>query len=132
VTGCVFCRIAAGQAPAERIFEDDRTLAFLDIHPAGEGHTLIVPKAHAENVWDVDPAEWHAVWETSRRVAAAIRSAFEPDGLYVRQANGRLGGQEVMHLHVHLIPRYAAGRAPKAAGLAEVAHRLRAARPRAV
>jgi histidine triad (HIT) family protein len=127
VSGCVFCRIAAGEAHAERVLEDERILAFLDIHPAGEGHTLIVPKAHAETVWDVDPTEWAAVWETSRRVAAAIRTAFEPDGLYVRQANGRLGGQEVMHLHVHLIPRYAAGRAPRATGLTDVAERIRAA-----
>jgi len=127
VSGCVFCRIVAGDAPAERVAEDERTLAFLDIHPAGTGHTLVVPRVHAENVFDVEPAEWLAVWETSRRVAGAIRSAFAPDGLYVRQANGRLGGQEVMHLHVHLIPRYAAGREPSTRGLAEVAGRLRAA-----
>ena len=127
MTACVFCRIGAGEIPADRVFEDERTLAFLDIHPAGEGHTLIVPKEHAENVWDVDPAEWQAVWETSRRVAAAIREAFDPDGLYVRQANGRLGGQEIMHLHVHLIPRYADERAPRAGGLADVAERIRTA-----
>lgn len=127
MTVCVFCRIVAGETSADHVYEDARTLAFLDIHPAGEGHTLIVPKVHVENVWDVDPAEWGAVWETSRRVARAIRKAFDPDGLYVRQANGRLGGQEIMHLHVHLIPRYAAGRAPSVGGLSDVADRIRAA-----
>ena len=127
MSGCVFCRIVAGDAPAERVAEDDRTLAFLDIHPAGVGHTLVVPRSHAENVFDVGAEDWAAVWETSRRVAGAIRSAFAPDGLYVRQANGRLGGQEVMHLHVHLIPRYVAGREPSMPSLGEVAERLRAA-----
>ncbi|GIU99820.1 MAG: HIT family protein [Actinomycetota bacterium] len=124
---CVFCRIAAGEAAAERVLEDERTLAFLDIHPAGEGHTLVIPKTHAETVWDVGAADWEAVWRTVRRVAAGLRAAFDPDGLYVRQANGHLGGQEVMHLHAHLIPRYAAGRAPGLGGLAPVAERLRAA-----
>jgi len=127
VTDCVFCRIATGQARADRVLEDERTLAFLDIHPAGEGHTLVVPKTHVETIWDVSAEDWDAVWETSRRIAAALKAAFGPDGLYLRQANGHLGGQEVMHLHVHLIPRYAAGRAPQLARLAEVAERLRAA-----
>jgi histidine triad (HIT) family protein len=128
VSDCVFCRIGSGDAPADRLFEDDRTLAFLDIHPAGEGHTLVIPKAHAVDVWDVEPELWEAVWRTCRRMAGAIRGAFDPDGLYVRQANGPLGGQEVMHLHVHLIPRYAAGRAPGLSSLAEVAERIRSAR----
>lgn len=127
MSGCVFCRIAAGEAPAERVLEDERTLAFLDIHPAGEGHTLVIPRAHAETVFDVSPEDWEAVWRTARRVALALRAAFAPDGLSVRQANGRLGGQEIMHLHAHLIPRYAAGRAPGLGGLTAVAERLRAA-----
>ena len=127
MSGCAFCRIASGEASADRVFEDDRTLAFLDIHPAGEGHTLIVPKEHVQDVWDVEPELWAAVWESSRRVAGAIRSAFDPDGLHVRQANGPLGGQVVMHLHVHLIPRYSAERAPRLPGPAEVAERIRAA-----
>jgi histidine triad (HIT) family protein len=126
VSGCVFCRIASGEAPADRLVEDERTLAFLDIHPAGEGHALVIPKAHAQDIWDVEPDEWDALWRTSRRVAAAIGSAFAPDGLYVRQANGRLGGQEIMHLHVHLIPRYAAGHAPGLVSLPAVAERIRA------
>ncbi|HEU4354606.1 MAG TPA: HIT family protein [Actinomycetota bacterium] len=124
---CVFCRIAAGEAPSDMVFEDDRTAAFLDIHPAGEGHTLVIPKTHSATVWDADAEDWRALWESVRRVAIVLRSGFDPDGLSVRQANGHLGGQEVMHLHVHLIPRYAAGRAPGLRTLAEVAERLRAA-----
>jgi histidine triad (HIT) family protein len=126
VTACAFCRIAAGEAPADRVLEDERILAFLDIHPAGEGHTLVIPKAHAVDIWDAPAEDWDALWQASRRVAAALRVAFDPDGLSVRQANGHLGGQEVMHLHVHLIPRYAAGRAPRLTTLAEVAERVRA------
>ena len=125
IAGCVFCRIIARETPADIVFEDARTLAFLDIHPAGEGHTLIVPKTHVETIWDVSDEDWDAVWDTSRRMARSIREAFHPDGLYVRQANGRLGGQEIMHLHVHLIPRYAAGNAPRVGSLADVAERLR-------
>ncbi len=127
MSDCVFCRIGAGEAPSDRVFEDERTFAFLDIHPAGEGHTLVIPKTHWTTVWDADAEDWRAVWEMVRRVAAGLRSAFDPDGLYVRQANGHLGGQEVMHLHVHLIPRYAAGRAPGLGSLAEVAEAIRAA-----
>jgi histidine triad (HIT) family protein len=124
---CVFCRIGADEAPSDRVFEDEHTMAFLDIHPAGEGHTLVIPKRHSATVWDADAEDWQALWRAVRRVAAALRSAFDPDGLSVRQANGHLGGQEVMHLHVHLIPRYAPGRAPGLGSLAEVAERLRAA-----
>lgn len=127
MTDCVFCRIGAGEAPSDVVLEDERTLAFLDIHPAGEGHTLVIPKTHSTTVWDADAGDWRAVWETVRRVAAALRASFDPDGLYVRQANGHLGGQEVMHLHVHLIPRYATGRAPDLGSLTEVAEAIRAA-----
>ena len=127
MSDCVFCRIAAGQAPSDGVLEDERTLAFLDIHPAGEGHTLVIPKVHSTTVWDADAEDWHAVWGTVRRVADALRASFDPDGLSVRQANGHLGGQDVMHLHVHLIPRYAADRAPGLGSLAEVAGAIRAA-----
>ncbi len=123
-SACVFCSIAARDAPAERVFDDERTVAFLDIHPAGVGHTLVVPRTHAGTVFDVSPEDWDAVWHTTRRLALAIREAFSPEGLSVRQANGRLGGQEIMHLHTHLIPRYA-GAGPDVGSLAHVAARLR-------
>jgi histidine triad (HIT) family protein len=125
--GCVFCSIVSGDRPAEHVLQDQRTMAFLDIHPAGVGHTLVVPRTHAETIFDVTAEDWDALWQMSRRVALAIRDAFAPDGLHVRQANGRLGGQEIMHLHAHLIPRYAAGREPNAGGPADVAERLREA-----
>jgi histidine triad (HIT) family protein len=127
MSDCVFCRIVADEAPADVIFEDERTLAFLDIHPAGEGHTLVVPKAHAANVWDVLPEDWDALWGTARRLAVALRSGLHPDGLFVEQANGTLGGQEIMHLHIHLIPRYVAGRAPRITTRADVAAHIRRA-----
>jgi len=126
VSECAFCRIAAGGAAAERVLEDEDTVAFLDIHPAGEGHILVIPKAHAVNIWDVSAEGWDAVWRMARRAAEALRGSLDPDGITIRQANGSIGGQEIMHLHVHLIPRYVPGRAPQLASLAEVAERIRA------
>jgi histidine triad (HIT) family protein len=123
LASCIFCRIVGRQAPAEVVVEDERVLAFLDIHPAGDGHTLVIPKAHANDIWDLDEHDGDAVWRVSRRLAAAIRSAFDPPGLYVRQANGRAAGQEVMHFHLHLIPRGGTS----GLSLGEVAERLRAA-----
>ena len=120
---CIFCRIVLRQAPAEIVHEDERVLAFLDIHPAGDGHTLVIPKAHADDIWDLPEDDGAAIWRVSQRLAAAIRSAFDPPGLYVRQANGRAAGQEVMHFHLHLIPRGGSS----GLGPAEVAKRLRAA-----
>ncbi len=120
---CVFCRIVAKQAPAHLVFEDERVLAFLDIHPAGDGHTLVVPKQHADDIWDLTEEDGVAIWCVTQRLATAIRNAFGPPGLYIRQANGRAAGQEVMHFHLHLIPRGgSSGQHP-----AEVAERLRAA-----
>ncbi|MGZ8585944.1 MAG: HIT family protein [Actinomycetota bacterium] len=127
MSDCAFCRIGSREAAADRILEDERTFAFLDIHPAGEGHTLVIPKAHVVNIWDVSAEDWDAVWRSARRAAAALRASLDPDGITVRQANGPIGGQEVMHLHVHLIPRYVRGRAPRLASLAEIAERIRTA-----
>ena len=127
MSDCAFCRIGAGEAAAERVLEDERTFAFLDIHPAGEGHTLVIPTAHAVNIWDVSAEDWDAVWRMARRAAAVLRASLDPDGITIRQANGSIGGQEIMHLHVHLIPRFVPGRAPQLASLTQVAERIRAA-----
>ena len=104
---CIFCAIAAGTAPGHRIAEDDRVLAFLDLFPAARGHTLIVPRAHAENLFEVGEEDLAAVAVTSRRIARAIRRALAPDGLGVFQLNGAAAGQTVFHYHMHLIPRWA-------------------------
>ena len=102
---CIFCRIVAGEAPAHVIHEDDRVLAFLDLFPVAEGHTLVIPKAHAENVFEAEAPDLAAVMAASKPLAHAIRSSLAPDGLGVYQLNGAAAGQTVFHYHMHLIPR---------------------------
>jgi histidine triad (HIT) family protein len=116
------------------VFEDARTLAFLDVMPQSDGHTLVVPKTAAENLFELDEAFGAAVLATGRRVALALRDTFRPDGLTLMQFNGAEAGQTVFHFHLHLVPRYA-GQPLRAHGrgfadpglLAEQAARLRAA-----
>jgi histidine triad (HIT) family protein len=106
---CLFCRIVAGEERAERVDEDELTFSFMDASPASNGHTLVIPKTHLETIYDLEQPHADAVWRTTLRLAHAIRSGLKPEGLMLRQANGTLGGQHVMHLHMHLIPRYASG-----------------------
>jgi histidine triad (HIT) family protein len=104
---CVFCKIVGGQIPSTRVFEDEHTLAFMDIGHVNPGHTLVAVKKHADNLYALDDAQAVAVARTSARVARAIRDAFNPEGLSVYQANGKPAGQTVFHYHVHLLPRHA-------------------------
>jgi histidine triad (HIT) family protein len=103
--GCLFCAIAAGKAPAHRVAEDASALAFLDIFPVSDGHTLVIPKDHAENVFEMQDGPMRSVAALARRVARAIRAEIAPDGLAVYQANGAAAGQTIWHYHQHLIPR---------------------------
>ena len=103
--GCIFCAIVAGEAPASRVAEDEHAVAFLDIFPVSEGHTLVIPKDHAVNIFEMHDGPIRATAGLSRRVANAIRAELAPDGLAVFQANGAAAGQTVWHYHVHLIPR---------------------------
>jgi len=105
VGACIFCRIVGGDAPAHVVCEDARTLVFMDIAPVSDGHTLIIPKAHSDDLFDADPEDLRAVVSQSHRVAAAIRRTLRPDGLGVYQLNGAAAGQTVFHYHMHLIPR---------------------------
>jgi len=107
MSDCVFCKIVAGQIPSTRVFEDEHTLAFMDLGHVNPGHTLVAVKKHAANLYELDETQATAIARTSRRVAAAIRDAFKPEGLSVYQANGKAAGQTVFHYHVHLLPRHA-------------------------
>jgi histidine triad (HIT) family protein len=102
---CIFCRIVRREAPAHVVFEDQRTLAFMDIFPVADGHTLIIPKAHCDDLFGADPDDLRAVIDRSREIAHAIRRVLAPDGLGVFQLNGAAAGQTVFHYHMHLIPR---------------------------
>ncbi len=103
---CIFCLIIAGAEPAHLVWNDSETLAFLDIFPASPGHTLVVPKTHAEDIWSIDPDAFAAVARTTRAVCELIDQRLGPDGLTLFQANRSAGWQDVFHLHVHVVPRY--------------------------
>lgn len=104
---CIFCKIVDGEIPCFTIYEDERVLAFADINPINTGHTLIIPKSHAENIWEIGEDDLTAVHRTSRRLAGAMQRALRPDGIALLQLNGRAVNQLVMHYHLHLIPRKA-------------------------
>lgn len=103
---CIFCAIVAKRAPAAIVYESAEAMAFLDIRPVVEGHTLVVPKKHCRNLFDLDDESGCAVMHASRVVARALRAAFNADGLTVLQSNERAGGQTIFHYHVHLAPRF--------------------------
>jgi len=89
-----------------RVYEDDRTLAIMDINPLNSGHCLVVTKAHAATLWDADPADLQAAIAAAQKVAVALKTAVKPDGLNMLQANGTAAFQSVFHYHLHLIPRW--------------------------
>lgn len=106
-----FALIVAGKIPSTKLYEDDHTLAFLDIQPQSKGHALVISKwSQARNILEIEPDALVQVMATVQKVAQAIRKALNPDGLHIAQFNGAPAGQTVFHLHVHIVPRWA-GRA---------------------
>ena len=108
MSDCVFCRIVAGQIPSTRVFEDEHTLAFMDLGQVNPGHVLVAVKKHASYLYELDEAQAAAVARACVKVSKAIQDAFKPEGMSVYQANGKAAGQTVFHYHVHLLPRHAA------------------------
>lgn len=104
---CVFCKIVAGQIPSAKVYEDELTLAFMDIGEVSPGHVLVTVKPHVENIYGLNDALAAAVFRTAARVARAVRNAYSPEGVTLYQANGVAAGQTVFHFHLHLVPRYA-------------------------
>lgn len=104
---CIFCRIVLGEAPAAIVHDDAQCMAFMDVMPQSSGHVLVIPKKHAETIYDVDADEAAMLIRQTHRIASAIRKAIQPGGLMIAQYNGALAGQTVGHIHFHLIPRYA-------------------------
>jgi histidine triad (HIT) family protein len=102
---CIFCKIVKGEIPCFKVYEDDRVLAFEDINPIAEGHTLIIPKAHAENLWEIPEDDLIAIQLASQKIVRAIRKVLNPAGVAVLQLNGRGVNQVIMHYHLHLMPR---------------------------
>jgi histidine triad (HIT) family protein len=102
----IFARILRGEVPAHKVFEDAHTLAFMDVMPQSEGHTLVIPKSAAENLFDLPPESLAATILTTQRVARAVRKAFEAPGIMIAQLNGASAGQSVFHIHFHIVPRF--------------------------
>ncbi|MGC9221656.1 MAG: HIT family protein [Solirubrobacteraceae bacterium] len=103
---CIFCMIVAGQVPAVIIDEDERTLAFMDIAPATSGHSLVIPKHHASDLWEIEPAELAAVTAAAQRVALRMRDRLGADGVNLINSCRAQAWQTVFHFHIHVIPRY--------------------------
>lgn len=103
--GCVFCKVVAGDIPAAKVYEDDAVLAFLDIGPISDGHTLVIPKQHCERIHECDPKVLSALAARLGKIAKAVVEAMDADGYNVLANNGAAAGQVVEHLHFHIIPR---------------------------
>ncbi|HEX3814316.1 MAG TPA: HIT family protein [Mycobacteriales bacterium] len=133
---CVFCEIAAGRAEASVVHADDQLLAFLDISPVTPGHTVVVPRRHATDLAELDPDTGGALFRTGQRIALALRrSGLRCEGVNLFLADGVAAGQEVFHVHLHVLPRFAGdgfrvtsdGQAPKRSALDRTAAAITAA-----
>jgi histidine triad (HIT) family protein len=129
----IFARILRGEIPCHKVYEDEHTIAFMDIMPQAEGHTLVVPKAPGRDIFELPTEALAAAIRTTQRVATAVRDAFDAPGVMIAQLNGAAAGQTVFHLHFHIVPRYhgkdlrmVAGAMADPAVLAEHAARVRA------
>ena len=103
----IFAKILRGEIPCVRVYEDDKTLAFMDVMPQARGHTLVIPREAAEDILDLSPGGLTAMMATTQKVALAIHKALEPDGIVLTQFNGAAAGQSVFHVHFHINPRKA-------------------------
>ncbi|RRD41339.1 HIT family protein [Comamonadaceae bacterium OH3737_COT-264] len=104
---CIFCKLVAGEIPSSKVYEDALTIAFMDLGQVTPGHVLVATKRHTTDLFDLTAQECAAVMQTSQKVARAAKQAFSPTGMTLLQANGRDGGQTVMHFHMHVVPRHA-------------------------
>lgn len=103
---CIFCKIANGEIPSATLYEDNDFRVILDVNPASKGHTLILPKKHAENLYDLPDETASKALVLAKNMASKIEKALECDGLNLVQNNGETAGQTVFHFHMHIIPRY--------------------------
>jgi histidine triad (HIT) family protein len=109
VSDCVFCKIVKGEIPSAKVFENEHVLAFLDLSQVTKGHTLIIPKVHKENLFELTPEIAKNLFEVAPTIANALKETYQPIGLNAVNNNGEKAGQSVFHFHLHLIPRYGEG-----------------------
>jgi histidine triad (HIT) family protein len=117
---CIFCRIASQQAPASILYEDDAVMAFLDIRPLYVGHALVIPKKHYVDIFDIPDALLSQVHIAAKHISPAIKAATEANGISIIEQNGRAAGQDIFHLHVHVVPRFEGQKMPRFSELREV------------
>ena len=104
---CIFCKIVKGEIPSFKVYEDEQVFAFEDINPISPGHTLIIPKKHAQDLWEISDDDLSAVHSASKKIIDAIKDVLRPSGVACLQLNGPGANQVVLHYHLHLIPRIA-------------------------
>lgn len=105
VASCLFCKIIAGEIPAQKVCEDDTVLAFLDIHPVNIGHTLVIPKTHHTNLYDTPDETLARMMTIVKKLSIAIKSAMDADGINIEMNNDPVAGQIIFHSHMHIVPR---------------------------
>ncbi|WP_019961622.1 HIT family protein [Woodsholea maritima] len=103
----IFAKIIAGEIPCVKVFEDDHVLSFMDIYPQSKGHTLVVPKAGAINMIEMEPEDLQNAIIRAQHITRAVKAALEPEGIIFTQFNGEVAGQTIFHVHFHIIPRWA-------------------------
>ncbi|MFH0978834.1 MAG: HIT family protein [Candidatus Woesearchaeota archaeon] len=103
---CIFCKIAKGEAPSSRVFENEHVVAFLDLFPVNKGHTLIIPKQHFETILDIPEPLLKELASVLKKISIAVKKSTQADGISVSQSNFRAAGQVVPHFHFHVIPRF--------------------------
>ncbi|MCM3651059.1 HIT family protein [Metabacillus litoralis] len=109
MSDCIFCKIVNGEVPSAKVFENEHVFAFLDLSQITKGHTLVIPKVHKENIFELTPEIASKVFEVVPQIANSIKKQFQPEGLNLLNNNGALAGQSVFHYHMHIIPRYGKG-----------------------
>src|SRR3989338_11384288 len=103
---CIFCKIVAGEMDSAKVYEDADVLAFIDVFPMTKGHCLVIPKQHVENIHDIAEESLKNISSVSQKISRKIKDNLGADGIRISQSNGKAAGQEVMHYHLHIIPRY--------------------------
>jgi histidine triad (HIT) family protein len=117
---CIFCKIVRKQAPSSIIYEDETVIAFLDIRPLNMGHTLVIPKAHFVNIFDIPEELLSQIYRATKQVSLATKKATDSDGISIIQQNGKAAGQDIFHFHAHIVPRFEGQKLPLFSELKEV------------
>ena len=135
MTDCVFCKIAAGEIPCHKVYEDDRHIAFMDMGQVNPGHVIVALKSHRETILELEEEQAAAIFQVVNRIAKAVHHEFNPDGMTVLQANRKAGWQTIPHFHFHVLPRHTEdgvnltwpAKNPPAEELAKLAGRIKVA-----